>query len=206
MRVLNNAEIRAKVNRLREENGMTKAQLQRKIDALLVEAEEDYAIVLSGLHGNKAVYKKLEPAYNMKFNAEDISLIANALDVDTDYLLTDTDIKRKEIRDASNYLGISESAVRRILAMKKANKEVLDDFLTADLDIDKTDIDLETVLDVSENVKNNSDMYNEAERLGLGDWNTIRFEADHKANRQNSLAQAAFLFRDFLKAVYPLKR
>lgn len=206
MRSLSDAEIREKISRLMKEKGIKKARLQREVDSIMETTEGLCGIKYTGLHGDKAIYRKLEKSYGVKFNAEDIALIAEALDVDTDYLLTDTDVKRKEIHDVASYLGLSEEAIRRILAMRDSNKIVLDDMLVADINIDKDDIDLETVLDVSETVKNNSDMYNEVDRLGLDEWNTMRFEADHKSTRQNSLAQAAFLFRDFLKAVYPLRK
>lgn len=206
MRSLSDAEIRDKINQLIKEKGVKKAKLQKEVDSLMDKMEEQYGIKYIGLHGDKSVYRKLDKSYRVKFNAQDIALIAEALDVDTDYLLTDTDVKRKEIHNVASYLGLSEKAIRRILAMREPNKNVLDDMLIADIDIDKGDVNLETVLDVSECVKNSSNGYNKSDRLGLDWWNSLNFAADCKVDRQNSLAQVAFLFRDFLKAVYPIRR
>ena len=132
--------------------------------------------------------------------------LADLLNVSVSYLIGETDEQNDNRKIASDYTGLSQEAIDVIHNMKDSNRAVLDDFLTADIDIDESDVDLEYLLDVSENVKNNSDLYNESEKLGLDDWNITRYEVNHKDSRQNSLMQASFLFRDFLKAVYPLKK
>lgn len=67
-----------------------------------------------------------------KIPAETVSLIAEALDVDVDYLLTDTDEERKKVSDVSAYLGLSEDSVKCILEMKS---NYHDDVLGHDLRI-----------------------------------------------------------------------
>ncbi len=112
MRPLTVKETQGRILDLMKEKGKRKADLFREMKELL--KESDYTV--QGFGANS--YRKLDPEREIPFTSEEIGLIAAVLDVDSDYLLTDTPVKRKEIHDVAHFLGLSEDSVTNILAMK----------------------------------------------------------------------------------------